>query len=109
MVVSIGDLKLSAQEALLRNVFPNLRAVCVNTHNRLIQICFYHKNSITEKERALCQDVMSKIISAFSQNREDEPQIKFDATIVRIDFPKKMPLIGHWVFYRQEDSSLYID
>jgi hypothetical protein len=30
-------------------------------------------------------------------------------SIIRIDYPKKMPLIGHWVFYRQEDSSQYIE
>lgn len=109
MGVSVGDLKLSAQRGLLGNIFPNLRAVCVNANDHLIQIYFYHKNSISEKEKALCEDVVNQIITDFAQNRQEKSQIKFDTAIVHIDFPKKMPLIGHWVFYRQEDSSQYID
>jgi len=109
MGVSVGDLKLSAQRGLLGNVFQNLRAVCINANGDLVQIYFYHKNSISEKEQALCQDVLNQTRIDFAQNRKEKSQIKFETAIVHIDFPKKMPLIGHWVFYRQEDSSQYID
>ncbi len=107
MEISIGNLKLSAQRSLLKNVFPNLRAVCINEDCHLIRIYFYYENNLSEEELYLCKNTVNQLKEDF-QNQKDF-QTEFDTAIIRIDFPKKMPLIGHWIFYRKEDSSQYVD
>jgi hypothetical protein len=110
MEVSIGDLKLAALQGLMGKVFPNLRAVCVNANDHLIQIYFYYKDSISEKEEIVCQNAVNQMKADLLRlHLHEKSEIRFESAIIRIDFPKKMPLIGSWVFYRQEDSSQYVD
>jgi hypothetical protein len=109
MKVFIGDLKLSALKALLGNVFPNLRAVCVDSEDNLIKVYFYHKNPLADEEKGLCEKAISQIMNDFSNPSQGKSLMKFEMPIIRIDYPKKMPLVGFWVFFRQEDSSRYID
>ena len=47
--VTIGFLKLSAQRALLGNVTPNLRAVCLNYKDYVIEIIFFYDKGISVK------------------------------------------------------------
>lgn len=103
------DIKITVQRSLLGNIFPNLRSVCVETNDHLIRIYFYHEYDITEKEIALCQNVIDQMLADFSKNYRGESQIKVEKAIIRVDFPKKMLLTGYRVFYRQEDSSQYVD
>lgn len=109
MKVPMEDLKLSVQRALLTNVFPTLRAVCVESRENLISLCFYCDGEPSEDNRECCESVMDEVIADFFLASADKPVIEFEMPIIRIDFPKKMPLTGCWVFYRQEDSSRYID
>lgn len=110
MKVSLADLQLSVQRGLLGNVFSKLRAVCIESREKnLIFLCFYCEGEISEDDRECCESVVDQVVADFACVSEDKPVIEFETPIVRVDYPKKMPLIGHWVFYRKEDSSRYID
>lgn len=108
MIVESVNLRLSAQRGLLGNVFPKLRAVCVNSTENLIFICFYCDGEISEDDKELCESTLDQVIADFWIG-EGENEIGFEAPIIPLNYPKKMPLNGHWVYYRHEDSSLYID
>lgn len=110
MKVSVGDLKLSVLRGLLGNVFPKLRAVCVNSKENLIFVCFYCDGEISEDDKELCESTLDDIIADFCHLvKEGKDSMEFETPIIRLDYPRKMPLIGDWVYYRHEDSSLYID
>lgn len=105
MKVPEDELKLSTQQGLLGNIFPTLRAVCVESKENLILISFYYDGEISDDDKECCESTLDEIFADCSYG----PGMKFETYILRLDFPKKMPLIGHWVFYRQEDSSQYVD
>lgn len=109
MKVPIGDLKLSVQRALLSNVFRSLRAVCVESRENLIFLCFYCDGEVSEDHRECCESVLDEVIADFFFASKDKPVIEFETPVIRLDYPKKMPLIGDWVFYRKEDSSRYVE
>jgi len=109
MIFDIAHLKLSVQVGLLGNVFPNLRAVCVNSEENLIFVCFYCHGEVSDEDKELCESTLDEITADFFYASEDKPVIEFETPIVRLDYPKRMPLRGDWVYYRHEDSSLYID
>ena len=98
-------------DAMLRHAEQN--GLCLwqmfDSKDNLIQTCFYYENCISEEEQAMCNRANRKIITDFSYISQNSSQIEIKMSIIRIDYPKKMPLIGHWVFYRKEDSSRYID
>lgn len=96
--MDIGELKLSAQRALLGNVTPNLRAVCVNVEENVISAVFYCDKEISEEEFELYEQVKDQIIADFCNLQE----LEFSLETVRLDYPKKMPLKGFWVYYRNE-------
>lgn len=95
-------LRLSAQRALLGNVSTKLRAVCVKTENQEIHVIFYYDGEILEEENELAESTMDDIISDFHIDDEGN-DMKFFTSILRVDYPNKMPLFGEWVFYRKED------
>jgi hypothetical protein len=110
MNIDIVDLKLSVQRGLLGHVFPKLRAVCANSIQNRIIVCFYVDGEITEHEKELCECVLDDVTADFFLARADEKdQIEFEIPIIRLDYPKKPPLIGYWVYYRNEDTSKYIN
>jgi hypothetical protein len=109
MIVPMEDLKLSVQRALVTNVFPSLRAVCVESRKNLIFLCFYCDGEASDDDRECCESVFDEVSADFFYASEDKPLIEFEVPIVRLDYPKKIPLIGEWVYYRYEDSSKYID
>jgi hypothetical protein len=92
MVVDIVDLKLSAQCGLLRNVFPELRAVCVDSKENLIQVYFYIDGEISDEQKECFECVLDDITADFFNLQEE---IEFETPIIRLDFPKKPLLIGH--------------
>lgn len=108
MIIDMIDLRISIQRGLLGNVFPKLRAVCANSFENLIVINFYCDGAISEDERELCESTLDQVIADFWIGEGDN-EMSFETPIIRLDFPKRMPLNGHWVYYRHEDSSLYID
>ncbi len=109
MIIPMRDLKLSVQSALLSNIFPRLRAVCVDSQENLIFLCFYCDGEPSEADRECCESVLDEVIADFFYALEDKPVIEFEISIVSLDYSKKMPLIGEWVYYRYEDPSQYVD
>ncbi len=105
MIINSVNLRLSAQRGLLGNVFPELRAVCVESTENLIYVCFYCDGEITPEIKEHCECVLDDITSDFCHI----DKIEFETPFIRLDYPKKMPLRGDWVYYRHEDSSRYID
>jgi len=99
MKVPEDDLKLSAQRGLFGNVFQKLRAVCVESKENLIFVCFYCDGEISDDDNECCESTLDEIFADCSY----VPEIKFETSIVRLDYPQKMPLIGDWVYYRYED------
>lgn len=110
MIIDRVDLLLSTQRGLLGNVFPKLRAVCVNSTENLVFVCFYCDGEISEEEIEHCESTLDDIIADFCNlAKEGEEEVEFETPIIRLDYPKKMPLTGDWTYYRYEDSSRYID
>lgn len=99
MKVPEDDLKLSTQRGLLGNVFPTLRAVCVESKENLIFVCFYYDGELFDDDKECCESTLDEIFADYSYG----PKMKFETPIVRLDYPQKMPLIGEWVYCRYED------
>lgn len=102
MNLDLINLKLSAQRALLGNVFPNLRAVCINFSENLIYFYFYIDQEISEDYRESCQSAIDDVIADFCNVIHNGKEIEFETSIMRLDFPQKPPLNGCWVYYRSE-------
>lgn len=100
--MDIGDLKLSAQRALLGNVTPNLRAVCVDIEDNVISAIFFCDKEISEEDFELYEQAKDQIIADFCQPQASFDQPEFSLETVRLDYPEKMPLKGFWVYYRNE-------
>lgn len=96
----IGNLKLSAQKALLGNVLPNLRAVCVDCEVGKIFVSFYVDGKISKENMESYNNTVDQIIADFLK---DEKKNDSELSIVQLDYPEKMPLKGDWVYYRSED------
>ena len=101
MLIPIAHVLLSVQAGLLGNAFPNLRAVCVNSTENLLSAYFYIDGEISEDDHESCESVLDELHSDFSHLMEKG--VEFYAPFIRLDFPNKMPLIGHWVYYRREN------
>ena len=108
MIVDHVKLRLSAQKALLNNIFPNLRAVFVGPTEGEVLICFYIDGEISEEDRKVCESVSKKILSDVLHFIGAEENVHFNTPIVRLDFPNKMPLNGLWVYYRRENTAEYV-
>ena len=50
---------------LLYNVFPKLRAICVNSTENLIYVCFYCDGEISDDDKKLCECVLDDITADF--------------------------------------------
>lgn len=104
MITELSRLKLNTQSALLGKVTKNLRAVCVDLNGNDIEVIFYYDKGITPTENDLAEQAIHEIKNYYVNK---DIQIEFMSQILQLDYPNKMPLHGHWVFYRSEDSSLY--
>lgn len=101
MDITIGFLKLSAQRALLGNVTPNLRAVCLNYRDYVIEIIFFYDKGISENESELCEHVLDQILSDVPTTI-DGVDLTFDIRKIQLDAPEEPVPIGHWVYFRYE-------
>jgi hypothetical protein len=108
MIIDMVDLKLSTIRGLLGRVFPALRAVCINSTENLIQIYFYCDGEITNDKKKMCSSVLDQIVVDFDHLTQNENRLRFEAPVIRLDYPNKMPLTGSWIYYRYEDSSKYV-
>ena len=109
MAIDIAQIKLSAQVGLLGNVFPMLRAVCVDYSNNCISVLFYCDGKISFEDRELCESTMDTIHSDFIlSNQNMKKLMQINCEIFEIPYPNKINLIGHLVYYRNENSENYI-
>lgn len=106
MIIDIIRVKLSAQRGLLGNVFPELRAVCVESKESLITIYFYIDGEISEDQKECCESALDDITADFFVSNNKEKELIFDTPILRLDYPSPPPLVGHWVYYRHEGNHL---
>ena len=106
MIVDRVKLLLSTQRALSWNVFPSLRAVCVESSENSFYVGFYCDGAITDDEIEHCEDSLDDIFSDFSYLIENEVGMVFETPIIRIDSPNPISLKGDWVYYRHEIPSL---
>jgi hypothetical protein len=102
-VFSIEYALLATQNALLREVTPQLRAVFVDLDHKedLLHISFYYDGEATEKTL----DSWDCVISEASTDLGPEYLLK--ATIERLDYPKKIPVSGYCAFLRKEPEALH--
>lgn len=108
MSFDIVNLKLSAQRGLIGNVFPKLRAVCVDIKENLIYVCFYIDGNILEEEKECCESTLDNIIADFPLVVEGK-ETKFETPMIRLDSPQKPPLVGYWVYFRNEEMFRNLD
>lgn len=109
MTLEIYKLRLSAKTGLLGNVFPKLRAVCVESSENIISVIFYCDGPISDEENELCESTMDTIHSDFILSGGDiNNPMQINYKIAEIEYPNKMPLIGYWVYYRNENSENYV-
>lgn len=101
MVIGIGKLKLTAQVALLGNVTPNLRSVCVQVEDHKIFVRFYYDRELSEDDKECAESTMDDIIADLHTDT-DGVETFFDYDFLQLSYPEKPPLIGHWVYYRFE-------
>jgi hypothetical protein len=102
-MLDIPSLKLSVQRALLGNVSPNLRAVCADIKSHEIFANFYYNGEISEEDREMYNSAVDQILADFFYMEVEGKETVFHLPIIRLDYPEKMPLIGHWVYYRNEN------
>lgn len=101
MKVNNHELLLSIQRALLGNVTPNLRAVCVKLKEKKISIHFYYDKNISDEDRELSAHTIDQVMADFWENDEGD-EIEFFTPLLLINYPQKMPLVGDWAYYRHE-------
>lgn len=95
MSIPLYKLRLSVQRALLGNISPKLRAVCVHTEKNEIYVYFYYDGEISDEDKELAQSALDDIISDFHIDEEGN-DMEFITPILRVDFPHKMELHGDW-------------
>lgn len=101
--MDLMKLRLSAQRALLGNVSPQLRGVCVQGENNKIIVNFYYDKKISTNDRDSAEDAVAEIMGDFWHDDEGN-EIECISNITQLDYPQKMPLVGLWVYYRREDK-----
>jgi hypothetical protein len=97
--IPLFEVQLSTINALLGRITPCLRSVCVDVNERELSVVFYYDGTINEMDYKLYKLVTHEIESRFESC---SPKLEFNFSIVRLDCPETMPLIGHWSYYRAE-------
>lgn len=98
---SIEYALLAMQNALLREVTPNLRAVVVDLDKdtRVLHARFYHDGEISEKMTDLWSCVNAEASASLG------PDCFVDFQVERLDYPRRIPLRGRLAYLRKEDDS----
>jgi hypothetical protein len=96
------DLCLSAQRALLGNVFSALRAVTCGWEGRTIILRFIIDGPVSEDDEETCRTVGTEIIADFASPAPGT--WKIDEQIIRLDSPQPIDNLRehYFVFLRQE-------
>ena len=89
---------LRMQEALLGVVTPELRSVTVDidSNEKILFFGFFYDGELKSEFYDLAQMACSKAAANF-------PQYSLRETIVRIDFPQKIPFRGRYAYLRKEE------
>jgi hypothetical protein len=95
---SIAYALLSAQQALLQAVTPELRAVVVDVckEDDLFYIHFYYDGKVSEKKIDLWECAITEASADFG------PDCVLNAGVERVDYPQQIPLHGCYAYLRKE-------
>lgn len=90
---------LSAINALLGAVTPNLRAVTmeISVPEKIVKASFFYDGRISDEDFDTANCALTEIISDFP------PDYKLEDRIERLDYPTKIPVVGRLVFQRKEE------
>jgi hypothetical protein len=86
---------LSAQRALLDNVFDRLRAVGVDWDDKSIRVTFYVDGELRKQDQESIDDVHTQMLADMYSNN-------LDISIVRADAPVRLGSHLAWVYRRRE-------
>ncbi len=89
---------LAVQSALLDVISPELRAVVVDVckDKELLFLWFYYDGDVSEKLIDLWECAITEASAALG------PDCVLDDGVVRLDYPKKIPLRGRYAYLRME-------
>ena len=98
-IFSIAYALLSAQNALLGVVTPELRAVVVDVdkEQELLYVRFYYDGNVSEDLIELWRCAITEISADLG------PDHILDNGVERLDFPMKIPLRGRYAYLRKAD------
>jgi hypothetical protein len=103
------NLELSTQRALLGSVPPKLRAVSVNSVENVIYVYMCFDGEISKKDHMLCESTINKIKADFScPENTKHKDLKIEPSIIRLDYPHKVPFKGNVVFCRYEETPKHL-
>lgn len=89
---------LSMQSALLGEITPELRAVCldIDAQNQILYVRFYYDGESSEKMIDLWQCAITEASASIDAFCFDKSEVE------RLDFPKKIPDWGYLAYLRKE-------
>ncbi|MBY0529627.1 MAG: hypothetical protein K2P51_05490 [Rhabdochlamydiaceae bacterium] len=92
---------LGVQSALLDVVSPELRAVVVDfcKDNNQLFLCFYYDGDVSEKLIDLWECAITEASAGLG------PDCILDDYVLRLDYPKKIPLRGRYAYFRMEEPA----
>jgi hypothetical protein len=102
MTISETLILMSAKSALLTNVKPNLRAVCVDVRPHTIELHFYFHGPVSEDDEEDVEMVITEIMADMPIKDDDGYEIIYKYRTHQIDAPSPLECIGSWVYYRYE-------
>ncbi len=90
----IGAL-LNMNRALLGEVAHTLRAAEISWDEQKVHLFFYYDGEISDEDNASAECIASEFISCY-------PGYALDVSIIRWDYPKKIPESGRLIYLRRE-------
>jgi hypothetical protein len=99
---SIECALVAMQRALLREVTPELRAVCIDLdkEQEVLFAYFYYDGEASEERVDLWDCAVTEVWAALG------PDCSVESKIERWDFPKKIPMKSYCAYLRKEDHSI---
>lgn len=91
----ISDLILNTSKALLGEIEARFRGVAVEWQNDIINVFFYIDGEIDQDLEDNCTSIGAEIVACYVD-------VGIEEKIIRIDFPKKLPVHLNWVYKRKE-------
>ncbi|MFV0530906.1 MAG: hypothetical protein ACK5MD_05665 [Flavobacteriales bacterium] len=94
---------LSAQRALLGEIYPEIRGICVGFSNKLLHIIFYMDRTPIESDYDTISSVSGEIISDFKFPEEFD-RVQEDCVFSN-DPITNLNSLDDWVYIRKENGN----